>query len=169
MALLSLLAVTSMLAGRLPDSIVATGVSIGGLIFLCALALHFLRAPPAWSQRFGFALLKRLPAVAADWIRCQILESRTGLLAMTDGRIVPGIALASGLQWSLIVLAIWLSSVSLGESASLLAITTTLIILVVGLILPNLPMHLGTTQLAFVLGLGLDGTSATTAIAASLI
>ncbi len=77
--------------------------------------------------------------------------------------------LVSVLQWSLVIAAIWCSGKAVGLSATLIAATVTFVLIIVGLTLPNSPLQIGTTQLAFVVGLGTDGTGVTAAIAASLV
>ena len=79
------------------------------------------------------------------------------------------VLVVSVLQWLLIVAAIWASALAVGESASIVALVTTFVLILVGLMLPNSPMQIGTTQLAFTIGLGTGGIMATTAIAASLV
>ena len=75
----------------------------------------------------------------------------------------------SVLQWSLIVAAIWFSALAAGEAVGLVAATAIFVLIVLGLSLPNSPMQVGTTQLAFTVGFSAGGHSAAPAIAASVV
>jgi len=136
-------------------------VMLGGLVVL----LH----PPPWSvqlaSRLGRLLTERLQRRLIDGLD----SFRAGLAAMHNPGLLFRAVVLSILQWTLITVAIWASARAVGLSATLIAATVTLVVIVVGLALPNSPLQLGATQLAFVVGLGTDGTGATPAIAASLV
>jgi uncharacterized membrane protein YbhN (UPF0104 family) len=54
-------------------------------------------------------------------------------------------------------------------TVTIVPVAATFVLLIVGLMLPNSPMQIGTTQLAFAIGLGTGGVTATAAVAASLV
>ena len=73
------------------------------------------------------------------------------------------------LQWSMVILAIWISFRAVGETVSLTASIAVFVLTVIGLTLPSAPGQLGTTQLAFVAGLTFTGGATSAAFAASLV
>jgi hypothetical protein len=136
-------------------------VMLGGLVVL----LH----PPPWSvqlaSRLGRLLTERLQRRLIDGLD----SFRAGLAAMHNPACCFGQSSCRSCNGRS---SPWLSGRApraVGLSATLIAATVTLVVIVVGLALPNSPLQLGATQLAFVVGLGTDGTGATPAIAASLV
>jgi hypothetical protein len=77
--------------------------------------------------------------------------------------------LVSALQWGLVWVAIWAGGRAVTGFVSPMAATVTFVLIIVGLTLPNSPLQIGTTQLAFVVGMGTDGTIVSEAVAASLV
>jgi glycosyltransferase 2 family protein len=142
-------------------SVVVVVVMLGGLISL----MH----PPAWSVQLASRLGRLLTERLHERIREQLDRFRAGLSAMRDPGLLLQAVILSVLQWVLVIAAIWASARAVGPPATLIATTVTLVLIVVGLALPNSPLQIGATQLAFVVGLGTDGTGVTPAIAASLV
>jgi len=78
------------------------------------------------------------------------------------------VLLLSILQWLLILACVALSLRSIGVGFTLGAASSVLLLNVIALTLPAAPGHIGTVQLAFVIGLAPFGVPQTDAIAGSL-
>ena len=168
-ALLALLTLVLIFGPQLPELVVAAGVVSCGVVVVAFAGLYLLLHPPGWLERAAESISHLLPHVVAGWLNEQLQRSRLGLAALNDTRVMAIAVAASIMQWSLVVAAIWCSGLAIGQPVSIVGATVTFVLIVVGLALPNSPMQIGTTQLAFVIGLGTDGTDATLAIAASLV
>ena len=59
----------------------------------------------------------------------------------------------SVVQWLFVVALMWASCVAAGAPGSFMAATVTFLLVVLGQQLPNAPLRIGTTQLAFAIGL----------------
>ena len=153
-----------------PHEIVAiAGAVSGAAVVVAGTGLYLLLHQPDWLSPLVSKMSRALPERVRDFARLQLERSRLGLAAIGNLRLMILAAIVSVVQWSLVVAAIWCSGQAVGESVAPVAAISTLVLIIVGLTLPNAPMQIGTTQLAFVIGLGTGGTQATTAIAASLI
>ena len=168
-ALLVLLALAGLLTPDLPDITKVAAVLTGALVMAAIAGLHLLLRPPTWLARVAAKAARPLPVAAQTWLRTQLSRSRQGLASIRDPRRMMIAISVSVLQWSLIVLAIWSSGLAVGQAVSLTAAIVTFVLIVFGLTLPNAPMQIGTTQLAFAIGFGIDRTGATSAVAASII
>lgn len=168
-ALLVLLALTVGLMPDPPELVAVAAAASGGFVLLAVAGLYLLLQPPAWAIRHATALSRPLPARWRERMRHELQRFTPGLASLGNPRLLLSALLISVLQWSLVIFAIWCSGVAVGPSVSLVAATVTFVVIVIGLTLPNSPLQIGTTQLAFVLGLGTDGTEAAAAIAASLL
>ena len=89
-----------------------------------------------------------MPERARLWLSRQVEQFRHGLTSIGDSYLMLLAILASVLQWSLVIAAIWFCGNAVGATASLVAVTATFVLIVIGLALPNAPMQVGTTQLA---------------------
>ncbi len=168
-ALLVLLAVIVAAVPNPPRTLTTAAIVSGALVVLAIVGLYGLLHPPAWSVRLANRLSRALPVTLRRRIEQLLGRFRAGLMALRSLNLMLSAVLVSVLQWSLVVAAIWCSGLAVGESVTLIAATVTFVLLVLGLTLPNSPMQIGTTQLAFVVGLGTDGTGVAAAIAASLV
>ncbi len=131
-------------------------------------AYALVRAAPA-AVRVSHVLLAPLPPQARDWLLRQLQRGRVGLEPLVDPKLAAKAAALSLLQWASIVAAIWTSSATVGVAPPLTAAVAVFVLMVIALTLPAPPAQLGTTQIAFVVGLGLVGVPAESAVAASLI
>jgi uncharacterized protein (TIRG00374 family) len=168
-AFLALSSLLLLLAVDAPAFVEAAAAITGGVVVLAMAGLYSLVRPPAWLRRLVAFGSRPIPATIRDWCLRQVEQSRRGLEAISNWRLMSAAVLLSITQWALIVLAVWASGSAVGVSVTLAATITTFVLLVIGLMLPNSPMQVGTTQLAFTMGLGTAGVSASAAIAASLI
>ncbi len=93
----------------------------------------------------------------------------TGLGAIASPRLFIPIFLLSALQWTLIVAAMTCSLKAVAAPVSLAGAVSAMLWNVIGLTLPAAPGHVGTVQLAFVLGLSPFGVTQADALAGSVI
>ncbi|MDP3167078.1 MAG: lysylphosphatidylglycerol synthase transmembrane domain-containing protein, partial [Hydrogenophaga sp.] len=89
--------------------------------------------------------------------------------ALSNPSIVVNVFLLSVLQWGCIVSAIWLCAYSAGYALTISMAISVWVLMVIGLTLPSSPAQLGTTQLAFTLGLSMALHETEIPFAASLI
>ncbi len=169
---IALLILLSLIAVAVPNrpAAVTTAAAISAAVIVVMLGfLVALLHPPAWSLPCG-ARFERLLTVRLRRRVSQALgRFRTGLASMRDFRLLFQAVILSILQWVLVIVAIWSCARAVGVASSLAATAVTFVLIVVGLTLPNSPLQIGTTQLAFVMGLATDGIGGTPAIAASLV
>jgi hypothetical protein len=151
-----------------PQLSVAGGIALAIVLAGVLSAWLLLRASPAM-VRLGSSLLDHLPAAARDWLIDQLRRGRVGLEPLIDPSLAARAGLLSVLQWACIVAAIWTSSAAVGSTPPLTGALAAFVLMVIGLTLPAPPAQLGTTQLAFVVGLGLVGIDPESAVAGSLI
>lgn len=168
-ALLALLAVVFATEPSLPYLFRLAAAIAGAFVVVAIAGLYLMLHPPARLRRVAAAMGRPLPERLRNGLVRQLQRSRAGLAAVKDLQLMLFATLVSVLQWSFVVVAICCSALAVGESTSLIAATATFVLIIVGLALPSPPMQLGTTQLAFTIGLGTGGMSATAAIAASLV
>lgn len=168
-ALLLLLVLLSAFAPDVPALVETAAWFAAVFVVAAVLALRLLLDTPPWLVRVSTTVAKPVPERLKTWFLTQVGLSRAGIVAIRDMRMMAVALLISVLQWSLIVAAVWCSARSLGESVSLTSAVATFVLLVLGLTLPTAPMQVGTTQLAFAVGLATAGIGATTALAASLV
>lgn len=168
-AMLFLLAIVFASAPSLPDIVEMAGIGAALIVVIATSGLFALLHPPQWLCGLAGKCARLLPARTSDLLTEQLRKARLGLESVKDLRLMTVVLVTSVLQWTLVVSNIWCSAAAVGESVSLLAAFVVFVIIIAGLTLPNSPLQIGTTQLAFVLGLGIDHVSASTAIAASLI
>ena len=168
-AFLTVIAFLSMFATDLPDFVGMASVITSGIVVAAVAGLYALLHTPAWLSRLVAIISRPLPEGLTSWCLEQIELSRNGLIALQDARMMIIVIAISVLQWSLVVVAICCSVMAVGESITIVALVVTFVLILVGLMLPNSPMQIGTTQLAFTIGLGTGGIMETTAVAASLV
>lgn len=168
-ALLMLLSLFGMLAPDTHPAVKLGSVLSAMVVAAAVIFLHLVLRPPAWLVGIADKIGRRLPDAVRGWLTDQLALARPGLASIRDLRRMASAIMLSVLQWSLIVTAIWWSALAVGQPMSLTAGAVTFVLIVLGLTLPNAPMQVGATQLAFTIGLGVDGTDATAAVAASVV
>jgi glycosyltransferase 2 family protein len=146
----------------------ASYVAIALVAFAMALALlglHYTEESLRLAQRLlGF--------LSPSWqarILKQLRAAITGLSALREARKLLGVIVQSLLQWGCILIAIHASVRSLGLTPEPISSVAVLVLMVVGLSLPAAPVHVGTTQLGFTIGLAAFAVTAPQAFAASII
>ena len=147
-----------------PAGSIALAIVVVALVFLLLLLEPTPRLASAGRRALGW-----LPPAGGRWVGRQLQLAAGGLVALRDPRAVLAVFGLSLLQWGFIVMSIWASAravdVALPVSAAVLVFALT----VIGLTLPSSPAQLGTTQLAFVVGMEVAGAAPTAAFAASIV
>jgi uncharacterized membrane protein YbhN (UPF0104 family) len=103
------------------------------------------------------------------WLSGRVQRGLPGLAALSNLRTLLRTCVLSIVQWSCIIVAIWLSVRAVGHEVTVRAAIGVWVRRVLGLTLPLSPAQLGTTQLAYMLGLSLTGTNDEVAFAASVV
>lgn len=146
----------------------ASYVAIALVSFAMGLVVLGLRYTEE-SLRLAQRLLGFLSPSWRERILKQLRAAITGLSALRETRKLLGVIAQSLLQWACILVAIYASVRSLGLTADAISSVAVLVLMVVGLSLPAAPVHVGTTQLGFTLGLAAFEVTAPQAFAASII
>lgn len=154
---------------RLHESAAAAGFIAIAAVGI-GLALMMILMKPSWLRSALSDLLARiLPPVVMNFISDQLRRSLVGLAVLGSPWLLLQVFLLSLLQWSFIIAAVWFCADAVGQSITIPMAITIWVLMVVGLTLPSSPAQLGTTQLAFMLGLTLTQTGSQAAFAASVI
>jgi uncharacterized protein (TIRG00374 family) len=169
LAMLAILAVVITRFPDLPAMILTAAALCAAFVALAVAALYALARPPGWAARLAAQAHERMPKRVSDRLARLVERFRSGLASLGRPRVLLLAVLVSILQWSIVLAAIAACARAVHNPASLVATTATFVLVILGLTLPNSPLQVGTTQLAFVVGLGVDGVSDTGAIAASLV
>ena len=168
-ALLALFSAFAFSASDLPGVVSLAGSITVGVVVIGVMSIYLLLHPPSWLATIVATLVRPLPDRVVAWLENQLALSREGFESIKDLRLMLGTFAISVVQWLLVIGAIRLSAEAVGETVSLVAIAIIFVVIVIGLTLPNAPLQIGTTQFAFSLGMGADGASASSAIAASIV
>ncbi|UCG51801.1 MAG: flippase-like domain-containing protein [Candidatus Latescibacterota bacterium] len=92
-----------------------------------------------------------------------------GLAGMMRPRTLLPIAVTSVATWGFAMFAVYLCFGALGIDVPVMASATLVVVIAMGSMIPSAPAHLGTTQYACVLGLGLFGIGKSEALAYSIL
>ena len=169
LAILLLLVGLSFFVSELAPYVHLASYAIGAAACVIMLLLIAMLHPPQWLQRWTTNISNLLQETIKVWLLSQFEKFRSGLAGITDRRIMSaaiGLAVA---QWILVVAAVWWSGLAAGAIQTPMSLATTFVIIVLGLSVPNAPLQIGSTQLAFAIGLGMNGTEPEIAISASLV
>jgi len=145
-------------------ALVAAALAAGGLTAMMIVARPS-RLRGALSRLAG----KLLPRALHAWLFGQIHHGLKGLTALGSVTTLLKTLALSIVQWSCIVAAVWLSVLALGQTVPAPAAIGVWVLMVLGLTLPSSPAQLGTTQLAYTLGLSMTDAAHEVAFAASVI
>jgi len=168
-AILALLGIVAVAGAGLPPAVSAAAVMSAGLAAISVAVLFLLLHPPEWSVQFAGRLGGRLRPKTRERLGRQAARFRAGLAPLMKPRLMTGALLASAIQWGLVIAAIWASGLAVTGTVSPMAAIVTFVLIILGLTLPNSPLQIGSTQLAFVVGLGIDDVAESDAIVASLV
>ena len=165
----AMLSVVLLFDGRLHESATAAGlVAIVAVVVGLALMMILMR-PSRLRSAFCDLLATILPPAAMDYVSDRLRRSIVGLCVLGSPWLLLQVFLLSLAQWGFIVAAVWLSADAVGQSITASTAITVWVLMIVGLTLPSSPAQLGTTQLAFMLGLALTQNESQSAFAASVI
>jgi len=155
--------------GRMSAEIQTASYVVGALCagILAAVVVFLFRTEAC--LRFAEWLLSRVPERLSAGVLTQLRAASTGLGAIARPRLLVPIFLLSILQWMLIAAAMACSLKAVDAPVPLAGAVSVLLWNVIGLTLPAAPAHVGTVQLAFILGLSPFGVSRADAFAGSVI
>lgn len=168
LSILLLLGLALAFGGEFPPVLISAGYLLGaatlaaGLLFVAY--VYRTRQFVALAQR----LARRLPARWGERIVQQIEAGAVGLQALRDGALLLRVLGASILQWLFMWICVWLSLAAVGLTVPAAGAFVALVLMVIGISLPNSPGYVGSIQLAYVLALKPFGIDPGSAIAASL-
>ena len=140
------------------------GLLVAGVAIVVALL-----DPNTPLKKIGRWGINWLPLHLGQRLQHHIYRGLQGLGTLRSPRRLVAAVVLSVLQWSMVVLAVWISCLAVGVSVTLSAAITVFALTVIGLTLPSAPGQVGTTQLAFVAGLKLASANPDMALAASLV
>lgn len=169
MTVTTLFGVLLIINPQLPEYVAAAGfiaifMVVAGLIVIVSLVV-----PSKIRKQARLLVIRLLPEKQLVMIRSLLKRSLVGFSALGSPSIVINAFLLSILQWSCVVSAIWLCIISVGHTATLSMAITVWVLMIIGLTLPSSPAQLGTTQLAFTLGLSLALNETEVPFAASVV
>ncbi len=155
--------------GRMSAEIQTASYVVGALCagILAAVVVFLFRTEAC--LRFAERLLSLVPERLSANVLTQLRAASTGLGAIARPRLLVPIFLLSFLQWMLIAAAMTCSLKAVHAPVTLAGAVSVLLWNVIGLTLPAAPAHVGTVQLAFMLGLSPFGVSHADAFAGSVI
>jgi uncharacterized protein (TIRG00374 family) len=134
---------------------------------LAAVMLFLLRTE--FCLRVIGGVLALLRVRMARRLLSQLRGASSGLRAITTPGLFLPVILLSVLQWLLIVAALGCSLLAVGAPVTFPGAVSALLLNVIGLTLPAAPGHVGTIQLAFVVGLEPFGVPHASALAGSIV
>jgi uncharacterized protein (TIRG00374 family) len=169
MVVVALFGILLIINPQLPEYVTAAGFVSIFMVIAGLMAIMSLLMPSKIRRNVRLFVIRFLPEKLSAMIRNQLKRSLVGFSALGSPSIVINTFLLSILQWSCIVGSIWLCAVSVGYTITFSMAVTVWILMVIGLTLPSSPAQLGTTQLAFTLGLSFALTETEIPFAASVV
>jgi hypothetical protein len=168
-ALLVIAMVVLVPLGAMTESVQAASwvlAALGGGILAAALLVTFrTESVVIWLE----GRLARLSPALRDRVLREVRLGAEGLGSLRQPRLLAVVLALSIAQWLLVAATIFFSLRAVGLVAELVAVTSVLLMSVVGVTLPTAPGYVGTLQAAFVLGLAPFGVGAANAVAASVV
>jgi hypothetical protein len=168
-ALLVIAMVVLVPLGAMTESVQAASwvlAALGGGILAAALLVTFrTESVVIWLE----GRLARLSPALRDRVLREVRLGAEGLGSLRQPRLLAVVLALSIAQWLLVAATIFFSLRAVGLVAELVAVTSVLLMSVVGVTLPTAPGYVGTVQAAFVLGLAPFGVGTTNAVAASVV
>jgi uncharacterized protein (TIRG00374 family) len=168
-ALLVIAMVVLVPLGAMIESVQAASwvlAALGGGILAAALLVTFrTESVVIWLE----GRLARLSPALRDRVLREVRLGAEGLGSLRQPRLLAVVLALSIAQWLLVAATIFFSLRAVGLVAELVAVTSVLLMSVVGVTLPTAPGYVGTLQAAFVLGLAPFGVGAANAVAASVV
>jgi uncharacterized protein (TIRG00374 family) len=168
-AVLFFLGAVAVASSGLPQALVPASLVAAGLFLGLLLIAAFVVYQSKLALRILELLLKPLPARAATFMRAQAESGIEGLSSLRSAHVLLKVALVSLVMWSTIVLLTYFSVLATGQPIPISAAVAVMALLIAALTLPAAPVYVGTTQLAFALGLAAFGVNSTHSFAASVV
>jgi uncharacterized protein (TIRG00374 family) len=155
--------------GRMSEDIQTASYFVGALCagMLATVALFLFRTEAC--LRLAERLLAPFSERISEGALAQLRAAGAGLGAITAPRLLIPIFLLSILLWMLIVGTIACSLKAVDAPVTLAGAVSALLLNVIGLTLPAAPGHVGTVQLAFIVGLAPFGVTRAAAFAGSVV
>lgn len=154
---------------KLPDYVAAAGFVAIFMVVAGLIAIVSLLVPSKTRRSIRLMVIRYFPEKLSVMIRSQLKRSLVGFSTLGSPSLVIKVFFLSILQWSCIIFAIWLCAYSVGYTATVTMAIAVWILMVIGLTLPSSPAQLGTTQLAFTLGLSIAINEVQIPFAASVV
>jgi len=151
-------------AALVPASLVAAGLFLGLLLIAV-----FVVYQSTLALRILDLLVKPLPSRFAVFLRTHAESGIDGLSSLRSAHVLFKVTLVSVVMWSTIVLLTYFSVLATGQSIPVSAAIAVMALLIAALTLPAAPVYVGTTQLAFAVGLAAFGVGTAPAFAASIV
>lgn len=169
MVVVALFGVLLIINPQLPEYVAAAGFVAIFMVVAGLIAIVSLLVPSKVRRNVRLLVIRLLPEKLSMMIKSQLKRSLVGFSALGSPSIVINTFLLSILQWSCIIGSIWLCAASVGYAITFSMAVTVWVLMVIGLTLPSSPAQLGTTQLAFTLGLSLALNETEVPFAASVV
>jgi hypothetical protein len=169
LALLAIVLVVLLPVNRMNDEIRSASLFAAILcaVLLVGVVLFLFRTEGC--LRLARRLLAPLPARLGEAVVHQLRQAAAGLGAIAAPRLLLPIFALSVLQWLAVLGCVAFSMRAVHVPLTLAGATSALLLNIIGLTLPAAPGHVGTVQLAFIVGLAPFGVAREGAFAASVV
>lgn len=168
-AVLFFLGAVALMSAGLPEALVPASLLAAGLFLGLLAVAAFVVYQSALALRILDVLLKPLPAKIAAALRGHAESGIAGLASLRSAHVLVKVSVVSLLMWSTIVAVTYCSVLAVGQPVPVSAAIAVMALLIAALTLPAAPVYIGTTQLAFTIGLAAFGVSTAPAFAASVV
>ena len=169
MVVVALLGILLIIDPQLPEYVAIAGFVALFMVGAGLLTIAVLSVPSKVRYHLRLLVVSLLPEKFLELNKNQLKRGLVGFSALSNPSIVVNIFLLSVLQWGCIIGAIWLCAYSAGYTLTISMAISVWALMVIGLTLPSSPAQLGTTQLAFTLGLSMALHETQIPFAASVI
>ncbi len=131
---------------------------------------YAIAAPPRWLVTVLQPLQRLLPDRIRGFVDNKLVLLRQGFAILTQSSRLELVHVVSNsiVQWTLLGLCVYLSAIAFDVAVDPAAAVLILGLIVAGISLPSAPGFIGTIEYCFVLGLGLYGIDANTALAVGI-
>lgn len=168
-AVVAMFGVLLIIDPQLPEYVAVAGFIALFMVGAGLLTIVLLSVPSKARYHLRMLAISLLPEKFLEINKNQLKRGLVGFSALNNPSIVINAFLLSILQWSCIVSAIWLCAYSAGYTLTISMAISVWVLMVIGLTLPSSPAQLGTTQLAFTLGLSMVLNETQIPFAASVV
>ncbi len=168
LSIVLLLGIALALGKSVPPLLISAGwlIAAGSLAAAGMILFYVHRTPTV--VRWTRSLTRWLPEKLSERIVRQVEAGAGGLQALRDGRLLLRALATSVLQWLFMWACVWISLAAVGIEPTVLSTFVVLVLMIIGISLPNSPGYVGSIQLAYVLALKPLGVDPAIAIGASV-